>query len=268
MTLRKRHIIPFLAVAATILCLFYSCSKENPAYKRENLKGTWLMYAVDGNTLDERDYTVMTFSSSGTVLYEGVLTLDSANYKWGDNTLRYDIYCCDFSISGQYSGLFGFLDEVSVYQKLSFALMEDSLMILNVDSCLIDGVQTQPEYTGMTMRKLPMTYAVADTIYGIWQFNTRNGGDFSNYRVQFQPEGLLVMSVRTGENSWDQMGSEDYYRLYDNFLSMTLYDNDMFGTPGKWDVKNFLIDSVSAASGRMYLRSGGDEYMLSYISSN
>lgn len=263
-----RHTVQILAAFAFAACMLYSCSKENPAYKRENLKATWLVYEYDGVRQDERNYTVMTFSSSGTVLYEGVLTLDDANFKWGDNTLRYDIYCCDLSISGKFSGLFGYLDEVSVYQKLSFGLTEDSLMVLNIDSCTVDGTYVTPEYSQMTMRKLPLKYSVADTIYGIWQFNSKNGDDFSDYRVQFQPEGVLTMSVRTGENSWDPMGTEDYYRLYDDFLSMTLYDNGVFGTQGKWDVRNFTVDSVSAVSGRMFLHSGGDEYVLSYISSN
>lgn len=261
---------------AVVLCavmiaagMAVSCNQESPAYNRENLKATWIVDTYDGNLLDERNYTVMTFTSSGTVVYEGVLTLDSANYQWGENTLRYDIYCCDFSISGVYSGLYGHLEDASTRQEYSFVLSEDSLMTLGVESYTINGFDVTPEYSEMTMRKIPLDYAVADTIYGVWQFNTRNGEEFMNYRVQFQPENVLSMSVRSGENSWDPVGNgEDYYRLYEDYLVMTLYDNWEFGTTGKWDVKCFLIDSISAASGRMTLSSGPDEYVLSYISSN
>ena len=265
---RRGYMAVALAVCA-VVGIFSSCSAESPAYNRENLKATWIVDTYDGYLLDERDYTVMTFSSSGTVTYEGVLTLDSANYQWGNNVLRYDIYCCDFSISGTYSGLYGYLAEVDTYQEYSFILSQDSLMTLGVDAYTINGVEAVPEYTQMTMRKIPLTYAVADTMYGVWQFNTMNGEDFSNYRVQFQPEGVLTVSVRVGENSWEPMGNgEDYYNLYKDFLAMTLYDNHGFGTAGKWDVKCFLIDSISTSTGRMALRSGGDEYVLSYISSN
>ena len=250
------------AVIVIAVCVITSCNRDNPAYNRENLKATWIVDTYDGNLLDERDYTVMTFTSSGTVRYEGVLTLDSANYQWGENTLRYTIYCCDFSINGLFSGLYGYLDQVSTRQEYSFIVSQDSLMTLGVESYSINGTEVTPEYTQMTMRKIPLDYAVADTLYGVWQFNTKNGG-------QFQPENVLSMSVRSGENSWDPVGNgEDYYRLYEDYLVMTLYDNWEFGTTGKWDVKCFLIDSISAVSGRMTLSSGPDEYVLSYISSN
>ena len=246
-----------------------SCSQDTPAYNSAHLNATWIVDTYDGNLLDERNYTVMTFTSSGTVKYEGVLTLDSANYQWGENTLRYDIYCCDFSISGTYSGLYGYLNGVDTYQEYSFVLSQDSLMTLGVDSYTINGAEVTPEYSQMTMRKIPLDYAAADTLYGIWQFNTRNGEEFMNYRVQFLPDNVLSMSVRSVENYWDPEGDgEDYYRLYEDFLVMTLYDNWEFGTTGKWDVKCFLIDSISMASGRMSLRSGPDEFVLSYISSN
>ena len=68
---------------AVVLCavmiaagMAVSCNQESPAYNRENLKATWIVDTYDGNLLDERNYTVMTFTSSGTVVYEGVLTLD------------------------------------------------------------------------------------------------------------------------------------------------------------------------------------------------
>ena len=260
--LRRNYTAVFMcAVIVIAVCVITSCNRDNPAYNRENLKATWIVDTYDGNLLDERDYTVMTFTSSGTVRYEGVLTLDSANYQWGENTLRYTIYCCDFSINGLFSGLYGYLDQVSTRQEYSFIVSQDSLMTLGVESYSINGTEVTPEYTQMTMRKIPLDYAVADTLYGVWQFNTKNG--------QFQPENVLSMSVRSGENSWDPVGNgEDYYRLYEDYLVMTLYDNWEFGTTGKWDVKCFLIDSISAVSGRMTLSSGPDEYVLSYISSN
>ncbi|HIZ85391.1 MAG TPA: hypothetical protein IAC04_02750 [Candidatus Coprenecus stercoravium] len=258
-----------LCVVASAAILLHSCNADNPAYPRENLKATWIVDIHDGEALDERDYTVMTFSSSGLVNYEGVLTLDSSNYQWGENSLRYDIYCCDLSIYGTYSGLFGYLAEMETRQEYSFIVNEDSLMTLGVDVWSMGGAEAASPYSSMTMRKLPQSYAAADTLYGVWQFNTRNGEDFSGYRLQFQPEGVLTVSRRTGENSWEMMGdSTDYYSFYYDFMALTVYDNEEFGTSGKWDVKCFSIDSVSGRTGRMAIRSGGEEFMLSYISAN
>ena len=266
---RFRHIAVLSVTVACALWLLHSCNAQSPAYNRENIKATWIVDTYDGQPLDEKSYTVMTFSSSYTVTWAGVLTQADGNFQWGENTLMYDVYCCDLSIAGTYSGLFGHLVPMETSQEYSFVDSQDSLMTIGVESWMLGGAGTVPEFSQMTMRKLPSTYADADTIYGVWQFNSRNGEDFSAYRLQFQPDGVLTMSQRTGENSWMPMGEgEDYYRLYDDYLTMTLYDNHVFGTPSKWDVKCFLIDSISTVSNTMSIRSGADSYILSYISSN
>lgn len=263
------HITPLLSVIVCALAFSVSCSKENPAYNRENIKATWLVDTRDGNRLDERDWTVMTFDNSNTVTWEGVLSLEDIGCQWGSNTLIYDIYCCDFSIYGTFSGLFGFVDQVVTTQEYDFVHSEDSLMILGLKKLFIDSQEVTPEFSQMTMRKLPSTYADVDTIAGIWQFNTLDGADFSGYRVQFNDDGTLTVSLRTGENTWQPMGGgEDYFRLYDDFLAMTLYDNAAFGTPSKWDVKCFQIDSISDLTGTMAMHSSGQSYTLSFISPN
>ena len=269
MLFRHGYTVALLCAVIFAAGMTVSCSQESPAYNRENLKATWIVDTYDGNLLDERNYTVMTFTSSGTVKYEGVLTLDSANYQWGENTLRYDIYCCDFSISGTYSGLYGYLNGVDTYQEYSFVLSQDSLMTLGLERWTLGGEETVPEFSQMTMRKLPSTYASTDTIAGVWQFLTRGGEDFSSYRMQFAADGSLTMSSRSGENSWTPMGTgEDYYRLYDNFLALTIYDNPVFGTPSKWDVKCFEIESISDSTATMSMHSSGESFTLSYISTN
>ena len=181
----------------------------------------------------------------------------------------YDVYCCDLSVSGTFDGLFGCLTPVETVQEYSFVHNEDSLMTLGVERWTSGGVDTEPEYTQMTMRKLPASYAAVDTIAGVWQFATRSGEDFSDYRIQFGNEGVLTLSSRTGENSWTPMGSgEDYYRLYDNLLTLTFYDNPVFGTSSKWNVKCFRIDSISDSTSTMSMYSSGEVFTLSYISSN
>lgn len=264
-------------VIALLSCLFcgaaglvVSCNSESPAYNRENIKATWIVDTYDGQLLDERRYTVMTFTSSNTVNYAGVLTRGDGNFQWGENTLMYDIYCCDLSISGTYSGLFGFYPEMETSQEYYFVESRDSLMTIGVENWSVGGAAAEPEFSQMTMRKISSNYAAADTaVLGVWQFNSRNGEPFSDYRLQFLPEGALSMSVRTGENAWSALGdSTDYYSLYEDFLALTLFNNNVFGTPLKWDVKCFLIDSVSSVYGTMTMQSSGETYILSHISSN
>lgn len=266
---RLRHIALTVSVLAVAAWFAVSCNSDNPAYPRENLKATWIVYMQDGNVLDERDWHVMTFNSSGMVYWAGVLTLGESGFQWGENTLYYDIYCCDLSVYGSFEGLYGHLTPVETEQEYYFIDNRDSSMTLGVESWKIGGAETVPEFTQMTMRKLPSTYAEVDTIAGVWQFNTLDGADFSGYRIQFQSDGTLVMSSRSGENSWIPMGGgEDYFRLYDDFLTLTVYDNSAFGTPAKWDVKCFQIDSISSATGSMAMHSSGQSYTLSFISPN
>lgn len=265
---RPGYIVLLSAILTCGLCAV-SCNRENPAYNRENLKATWLVHTLDGSPLDERSCTVMTFTSSSTVTWAGVLTLEDANYQWGENTLLYDVYCCDLSVTGTFDGLFGYLAPMETAQEYSFVHHEDSLMTLGVERWMTGGEEVTPEFSQMTMRKLPASYSATDTIAGVWQFITRGGENFSSYRIQFASDGGLTLSSRSGENDWTPMGAgEDYFRIYDDFLALTLYDNPVFGTPAKWDVKCFRIDSISDSTATMSLRSAGESFTLSYISSN
>lgn len=263
-----------IALLAFMLCgtagFLSSCSSESPAYNRENIKATWIVDTYDGQPLDERNYTVMTFTSSSTVSYAGVLTRGDGNYQWGENTLTYSIYCCDLSISGTYSGLFGFYPEMETAQEYYFVESADSSMTLGLESWTLGGAAAEPEFSQMTMRKISSDYASADsTLLGVWQFSSRNGEPFQDYRLHFQSDGVLTMSVRAGENAWTAMGdSTDYYRIYEDFLTLTLYNNDVFGTPSKWNVKCFRIDSLSSETATMAVQSSGETFTLSHLSSN
>lgn len=274
--------VPIIAVMTTLTCcMVLSCNTVSPAYNRENIKATWILDTYDGVLQDERDFTVMTFDASGAVRYEGVLSLEDANFQWGQNGLYYETYCCDLSITGSFEGMFGHVSRIRTSQQYTYQHSEDSLMTLALESYSLDGEDvTAVQYSNMTMRKLPRTYAQADSIQGIWQFNTRNGSDFSDCRLQIGASNALTVLRRTGENTWTPMGGvtdstdstastvyADYYNLYHDFIALTVYDNDILGTAGKWDVKCFTIDSVSILNGRMYLQSSGDTYGLSFISS-
>lgn len=265
MTFWRKHILLFSL--SGILLAAAACDKENPAYNRENIKGTWIVETADGNTLSEKDRFVMTFDEYGMVTYYGVSATDTG-YVWDNNRLYYEVYCCDLTISGQFSGLFGNLAPVKVESVYDFISHEDSSLVIGVRSYSVNDTPVDPDYSMLGMEKLPSTYAAVDSISGVWQFNTKNEAAFQDYRIQFQDDGSLVFYTRIGENEWSKGTSGDYYALYDYFLPVTLYDNPVFGTASSWDVVCFIIESVSKTTNTMVLSSGEDKYSLSFISSN
>lgn len=262
---RTTYIVVFIALLLSLVIA--SCSKENPAYNRENIKAAWIVNDIDGSPLVERDCYFMVFDESGIVTYHGVSTTDSG-YVWDNNRLYYEVYCCDLTINGQLSGLFGYTTPITIDAAYDFISSEDSSMTLGIKSYSVNNVVTEPEYSSLGLEKLPSTYASADSISGIWQFNARNGQEYSDYRIHFQDDGGFVFYTRTGENEWTAGGDSDTYSLYDYFIALTLYDNAVFGTPSRWDVKCFIIDSVSKTTNRLALSSGEDSYVLSFISAN
>lgn len=292
-----------VALACTLV-LAVSCNGgQSPAYERENIKGAWIIDVVDGQPLPERDYMIASFTSSGTVSLQGLYTQADANYQWGYNTLLYEVYCCDLEVDGIYNGLLGYTTAMTTYQQYDFIDVQDSLMTISPRTYRIEDLDVDPGFSQLTMRKIPSNYSSSDSLQGVWQFQLRNGEDYSNHRMQFLADATMTISERTGENSWKIMGGgrgdstddgdngdngdngsgddggaddgggsitvdSDYYSLYHDFIALSIYDNSEFGTPSKWDVKGFIIDSLFRSEGLMYLHCGEDSYVLTFISSN
>lgn len=262
----KRLYLPIALAAVLISAL--SCDNDNPAYNRENMRGTWIVDTYDGMQLAYDDYTVQNYNGSGTLSVYGILSVADSGRQWGMNSLYYDIYCCGMTVDGSYSGLFGHTSEVSTSQEYEFSATADSSVTLLNTLYLINDAEFSPGFSTVTMRKLPYTYSSADSISGIWQFSSRNGQPFSDYRFQFLPDGQLVFFSREGENNWIRGNDRDYYSLYHDFMAVTLYDNDVFGTDGMWDVACFRIDGISPSAGSMTIGTYTDTYVLTYVSSN
>lgn len=258
-----------LYIFAVILfsLLFVSCNKDKPAYNRENIKATWLVHSIDGNELSVRDCYFMTFDNASRVTYYGISTTDTG-YVWDSNRLRYEVYCCDLTIEGEFSGLFGYMTPISVSAGYDFISHEDSAMVLGVRKYAVNGSEVTPEHSRFSMKKLPQKYAATDSVSGIWQFNTKNGEEFVNYRVRFGNNGGFMFYTKIGENEWSEGNGTDTYSLYDKFMAVTLYDNSVFGTSSKWDVACFIIETASKTTNRMVLRYGEDSYVLSFISAD
>lgn len=264
--MRRLHNI--LLICIVFLPVLQSCNKRSPAYYRNNIIGHWIVDTYDDAKLNEKDFTVMSFNTNYEVVFEGRLSSDDGNFKWGKNALNYNIYCCDFSIYGIYKGFFGFTSNAITKQEYDFVSVEDSLVTVKCTKYIINKNEVTPEYSTMTMRKIPNTYAKADSLYGIWQFKTKNGKDFSNYRIQFKTEGATSFYMRDANNQWSSPSAEDYYNKYHDFLAITLFNNSVFGRENLWDIACFTINSLSHSAGTMNLSSGNDEYVLSYISPN
>ena len=254
---------------SAVICLLsaVSCSKVNPAYNRENIKGMWIVNTIDGSVLSDRDCFFMQFDESGSLVYSGIAVTDTG-HVWSSNRLSYEVYCCDLTVKGQFSGLFGNYEPLAVEYVYDFVSHEDSSLVLGVRSFSVNGKEAQSEFTTLGMEKLHSSYAAVDSISGIWQFNTKNEEAFQDYRLQFKDDGALVFYTRTGENDWTKGNATDRYYKYSDFLAMVLYDNSVFGMPDVWETACFRIETASRKTNRLILIAGEDRYVLSFISSN
>ncbi len=267
-----RYIILLLAA-----CLLWtSCEKVSPAHFREHLQGTWLLSSFDGEEVPLDEYMALTFkqisfTTYGRVTCQGVTTVEDSlgriGHKWGENTIRYDVYCCDLKVYGEYSGLFGYMTPMPMEREYNFLESTDSTISMELVSYMMGGAEAPMPYSVMAMDKLPVSYSAADSIYGVWQFKTRNGAEFTDCRIQFKPEGALNFEFRIGENEWTATSTEDYYNLYDDFVAVTVKDNSIIGVPETWAVKCFRITDIKQMTS-LELTSSDAVYTLSYISPN
>ncbi len=269
----SKHII-LLIVAACMLVS--SCSQDNPAYFREHLSGTWILNTYDGQTVPLNDYVVMSFenrhfSTLGDLDCYGIITMyDSVGKlcnKWDKNSMRYDLYCCDIKITGKFSGLFGYTTPISIVREYNYLSSTDSTVVLDLVVYAMDDQEISAPYSTMSMDKLVDKYAVPDSISGVWQFKTKNGEEFSDYRIQFKDDGVLNFEFRAGENDWEARSTQDYYNLYEKFVALTVHNNPVFGVEDTWGVTCCKIDSLKQ-NVSMILTTQTDSYKLSYISPN
>lgn len=259
----------FFAMSMALLMLS-SCSNENPAYNRENIKATWIVKYYNNQTLPlaMRDYTVITFDNSFGATHWGILSKGTGDYQWGSNALTYDVYCCDLAINGTYSGLYGYITPVTTHQEYIFSSVEDSVMTISNAVYQINQAYITPEFTDMTMEKITSKYASLDSLAGVWQFLERDGKEYNDYRIQFLSDGKLSLFKLSPDNQWVLMEGDNYFHKYDYFLPLTLWSNEEFGTVNHWDVKCFEIVECTPKMGTMTLTDHTSEYKLSFISSN
>lgn len=259
------YIVPVLI--SVLLTLFVSCSKESPAYDRENIKASWIVEMKDYYPLSIVDYNVLTFMNGGELeCYSDINEADTSKV-WGRNSLSYEVYCCDMKIEGKIKEAYGFVSETQISAEFDFLSSNDSVVTLSVKSAKVSESDVTPSFQTLTLKKLPSDYAATDSLQGIWQFNTRSGEPFEDYRIQFNGERLGFYE-RVGENEWRLVNQEDLYTRYSSLLILRLFSNKVFGTPLTWDVKKFLIDELSPSEGSMILRDDIHTYKLSYISAN
>ncbi len=275
MTMRSagKHMILLIAAACILIT---SCEQDNPAYFREHLEGTWLLNTYDGQKVPLNEYLAMSFDNQsyttiGNLECYGIKSMyDSAGnlcHKWDKNKFKYDLYCCDIKITGEFSGLFGYMTPVSMIREYNYISSTDSTVVLDLVFYAMGGQEVSAPYSTMSMDKLIDKYAAPDSISGVWQFKTRNGEEFTDCRIQFKDEGALNFEFRVGENEWESRSNEDYYNLYEKFVALTVKDNAIFGKEGTWGVTCCSIDSLKQ-NVSMVLSTQTDKYTLSYISPN
>ena len=254
----RKH-VKILTVLLLSLPLLISCNKRSPAYYRNNMIGTWIMDIVDDEKLNESDYTVMTYNNMFELQCMGKKADEDGNFVWGEDKLTYNIYCCDFAIYGK-------RDDVYIRQEYDFVSAEDSLTTLEIRLNSIDDNECDAGFKTITMRKIPNSYYKADSLYGIWQFKTRNDEEFSDYRIQFSQNGSLSFYIRGENNEWSSPSNADTYNKYDDFMALTMFNNPVLGKEGMSVVAGFLIETASPKTGIMKISSGNNKFELSYIS--
>ncbi len=265
-----------ILLIAAVCFLASSCDQENPAYFREHLEGTWLLNTYDGQEVPLNEYLAMSFDNRSytTIGYlecYGIKTMyDSTGnicHKWEKNDFRYDLYCCDIKITGEFSGLFGYTTPVSMIREYNYLESTDSTVVLDLVLYAMGGAETDAPYSTMKMDKLIDKYDAPDSISGVWQFKTKNGEEFTDCRIQFKDKGVLNFEFRIGENEWEAHSTTDYYNLYEKFVALTVKDNKEFGVEGTWGVTCCKIDSLRQKES-MVLTTQTDTYTLSFISPN
>lgn len=256
---------------ALSLFAMISCTKENPAYNRENIKASWLFDTKDGSLIPEKEYLIYKFEEGGIVSLTGVRNIENENYKWGSEYLRYNVHCSNLKISGNLSGFNDISAAIRVDQEYEIIKQKDSSLTISPILYKIDSLDITPDYTLATMRKMPGIYASIDSLLGVWEINSIGAEAINTFRLEFLEKGKLNFYLKQSNGTWSLLEVEEdedsYYNPYYNFVTITLYDNELLGRKDKWDVSIFDIVSLTPLSEKMVLSKDDQEYSFTLIKS-
>lgn len=256
------RIVFYALMAVSVL----SCSKTKPSYNRENLKGTWVADVYDGSISDPYKWTVQAFDKNGTLTLCGVKDLADGNRTWGSCQLSYEAYCCDMSYSGNVAGFFGIPVSADIDRNYSFVSSRDSLVTLEIVSEKINDEPVISDHNRLTMRKLNKNFAKADSLLGIWKTYTCDGEQFESWQFIFESSDKLTLLVKDNQGKWTVVGDgTDTYKVYSDFIVLTLKNNPYLGRENATDVAFFTKLVAYPKSSFMACECDGHLYSFTFV---
>jgi hypothetical protein len=238
MSLKLKYFSFFILILQIII--LPSCTRQNPAYNRENIKATWIVEKYDGEEIALSKRTTYTFDKDGGLIINGIKNSGEDNYKWGKSALlNYKVHCCNLEINGSLEGFFDISTSYKVSQNFEIVRQKDSSLTIKVISYKIDDNDVDPSFTESTLTKLPSTYSKAESLFGLWEYD---GSAYNPFRIELRSSNSLKFYIKSDDTlSWELVSKDDYYNLYYKFIALTLFNNPVFGVTDKWRVATLKI---------------------------
>ncbi len=126
-----------------------------------------------------------------------------------------------------------------LYQIMS---IEEEKMILKPDN----------EETQITLKKLPKDYGINDSIVGTWQISSKDGQDYTSFRITFGAGSYTFYTYNSQEGKWEAKSDEGgkFYK-YDNIIIIRSYNNPEFSSSEKAAITGWTITNLERYLGKM-----------------
>ncbi|MFA6676796.1 MAG: hypothetical protein WCS34_04310 [Bacteroidales bacterium] len=235
-------------VSVILICfslLLTGCENDNPAYNRENIKGTWIVYALGDRVLTPDEYYICDFSTDASTLnISAVKDMGDGSLSWGTSSVTYNVYCCSLKIYGEIDSI-GPLGatQYDINTEFSFETSEDSLLVIKPETYQFDNTDVEPTFTSVKLKKLYRLYSASDSLSGTWELTSKDGVDDSSFRLIFDSEGGIQYMIQDGEtDTWtEDVSKAATYSAYQSFIAISSDSNselgsDLVSTVKCWDL--------------------------------
>ena len=221
-----------LGLLGLLCCL--SCGKDLSCY-RDQILGTWVSYAVDGNPLSSEGKYIFSFDQDHHYSY-----VDWEDYDAGDHyittiTSSYDITCKTLTI----------LDEIHGLAKYEIFRLNDNLLHLRPQST---GNPAALMVRELIYKKVDPESPNTKYIQQLWQAEAHDA--LPAFQIRFNANGSYTLYFEKQPDDpepvpiiWEEKTDEDgKYTVYDHLLQLTFLNNPLWGNPQQkgvvqWDLR-------------------------------
>jgi len=231
-------------VSCILICfslLLTGCENDDPAYNRENIKGTWIVYALGDSDLTPNDYYICDFSTDASTLsISAVKDMGDGNFSWGTSIVTYNVYCCSLKIYGDIDSL-GPLGatKYNINTEFSFETSKDSLLVIKPETYQFDNTDVEPTFTTVKLKKLYRMYSVSDSLSGTWELASKDGVSDFSFRLTFDTAGgIQYLTKDSSTDTWtEDISMAATYSAYQSFIAISSDSNPELGSDGLSTVK-------------------------------